>query len=255
MNLKAIFNNFRIEGICTVIPSNKISFDEEVNNYSFTKVQSGKLKSAFGLNERRVVSSGVCASDLAFAGLEEIFSRVPKLKEQIGALLFISQTPDYLMPPTSNILQCRLGLSENVYCLDINQGCAGFIIGLFQAYQLLSTTDIKKVAIVNADALSVRVSKRDRNSRPLVGDAAAVTIVGRSAVECRSMFNINMDGAGAMALTIPAGGARLPADATTSVDEMDAAGNFRSQDNLVMIGDAVFNFVQTKVPPRILESL
>ncbi len=253
--MKSIFLNCRIEGICTIIPSNKISFDDEVSNYNFTKSQSMKLKAAFGLGERRVVIPGMCASDLAFAGFEDIFLRHPDLKSQIGAILFISQTPDYLMPPTANILQSRLGFSENVYCLDINQGCAGFIIGLFQAFQLLSTTSIDKVAVVNADALSARVSKRDRNSRPLVGDAAAITIVGRTSKKSSSIFNIKMDGSGAMALTIPAGGARLPADSTTCIEEMDAAGNFRSKDNLVMTGDAVFNFVQTKVPPLISESL
>ena len=52
-------------------------------------------------------------------------------------------------------------------------------------------------------------------------------------------------------LNIPAGGFRLPCSPETAVMEEDAAGNFRSKDNLVMQGDDVFNFVQREVPPMI----
>ena len=57
-----------------------------------------------------------------------------------------------------------------------------------------------------------------------------------------------MDGSGAFSLQIPAGGARLPFSSKTSEILEDLNGNFRSKENLVMKGDEVFNFVQTKVP-------
>ena len=43
----------------------------------------------------------------------------------------------------------------------------------------------------------------------------------------------------------------MPSTPETAVMEQDAAGNFRSKDNLVMQGDDVFNFVQREVPPMI----
>lgn len=60
-----------------------------------------------------------------------------------------------------------------------------------------------------------------------------------------------MNGKGAMALNIPAGGFRMPSTPSTSEMIEDENGNFRSLDNLVMKGDEVFNFVQTEVPPMI----
>ena len=64
-----------------------------------------------------------------------------------------------------------------------------------------------------------------------------------------------MDGTGAEVLMIPAGGFRLPSSSVTSVMVEDNNGNFRSKDNLVMKGDLVFNFVQTAVPPMIVDLL
>jgi 3-oxoacyl-[acyl-carrier-protein] synthase-3 len=63
-----------------------------------------------------------------------------------------------------------------------------------------------------------------------------------------------MDGTGAFALCIPAGGSRLPISSETSIMTQDISGNFRSKENLVMKGDDVFNFVQSEVPSMI-ESL
>ena len=57
-----------------------------------------------------------------------------------------------------------------------------------------------------------------------------------------------MNGQGAFALQIPAGGAKLPISLKTSELKEDLNGNFRSQNHLVMKGDEVFNFVQTIVP-------
>ncbi|MFR7876155.1 MAG: hypothetical protein ACLU4J_07030 [Butyricimonas paravirosa] len=54
--------------------------------------------------------------------------------------------------------------------MDINQGCCGFRCrGLIEAFMLLEQESINKVVLLNADVLSRKVSKRDRNSNPLIG--------------------------------------------------------------------------------------
>jgi 3-oxoacyl-[acyl-carrier-protein] synthase-3 len=120
---------------------------------------------------------------------------------------------------------------------------------------LLEQDEIKKVILLNADVLSRKVSKRDRNSNPLIGDAASVTIVEKSENTSTIYGNIKMDGTAFDALMIPAGGFKLPSSPETGHMTEDAAGNFRSLDNLVMKGDEVFNFVQREVPPMIEQLL
>lgn len=253
MNLK--FQNKKITGILTVFPEREVTFEEEMENYNFSAAKSMKLKMAMGYNKHRIVEDGVCVSDLSVFGLNYLFDNGLLKREDVGALVLVTQSPDHFMPATSSIIQGRVGLSTDVFCMDINQGCSGFIIGLMQAFMLLEQDAIKKVVLVNADVLSRKVSKRDRNSNPLIGDAATITIVERSEKACTIYGFLKMDGTNADALMIPAGGFRQPVTAVTAEMKKDAAGNFRSLENLVMKGDEVFNFVQREVPPMIEELL
>lgn len=255
MNLK--FKNKRISGILTVLPKNEIRFEDEMENYNFSAAKSLKLKLTMGYDKRRTVEDETCTSDLCVKGLNYLFEKGTLQKDEIDALILVTQSPDYFMPPTSNVIQGRLGLKRDMICLDINQGCAGFIIGLIEAFLLLEQESINKVVVLNADVLSRKVSKKDRNSNPLIGDAASVTVVEKDADAEDSFIygNIKMDGGGAEALIIPAGGFRMPSSEETARTEIDQNGNERSKDNLVMKGDDVFNFVQTEVPPMIEDLL
>ena len=246
-----VFKHKRISGILTVLPQKAVKFEDEMSSYNFSPAKCMKLKLAMGYNEHRIAAPGQTSSDFCAFGLQYLFDNGMLKPEEIDALLFVSQSPDYFLPPTSNLLHGRFGLKQDCLCMDINQGCAGFELGMIQACLLLDQPAVKKVVLLNADVLSPKVSPRDRNSKPLVGDAAAITVVEECADENPIYANIKMDGTGAMVLNIPAGGFRLPSTPETAVMEEDAAGNFRSKDNLVMQGDEVFNFVQREVPPMI----
>lgn len=246
-----LFKHKRISGILTILPQKAVKFEEEMANYNFSPAKSMKLKLAMGYNEHRIAAPGQTSYDFCQFGLQYLFDNNLLKPEEIDALLFVSQSPDYFMPPTSNLLHGHFGLRQDCLCMDINQGCAGFELGMIQACLLLDQTVVKKVVLLNADVLSPKVSPRDRNSKPLIGDAAAITVVEQCEAENPIYANIKMDGTGALVLNIPAGGFRLPCSSKTAVMEEDAAGNFRSKDNLVMQGDDVFNFVQREVPPMI----
>lgn len=253
MNLK--FSNKKITGILTVLPSREVPFEEEMGNYNFSTAKSLKLKMAMGYNKHRIVDENTCVSDLCVYGLNYLIDNKFLDRNEIDALILVTQSPDYFMPPTSNVIQGRLGLKTDTFCMDVNQGCAGYIIGLIQSFMLLEQESIRKVVLLNADVLSRKVSRRDRNSNPLIGDAATITIVEKSETPCVIHSIVKMDGTSSDSLIIPAGGFRMPANEQTSLMKEDAAGNFRSLENLVMKGDEVFNFVMREVPPLIEELL
>ena len=246
-----VFKHKRVSGILTVLPQKVVKFEDEMANYNFSPIKSMKLKIAMGYNEHRIAAPGQTSADFCQYGLQYLINKGFLKSDEIDALLFVSQSPDYFLPPTSNLLHGKLGMRQDCLCMDINQGCAGFELGIIQACILLDQPAIKKVVLLNADVLSPKVSPRDRNSKPLVGDAAAITVVEQCEEENPIYANIKMDGTGAMVLNIPAGGFRMPSTPKTAIMEEDAAGNFRSKDNLVMQGDEVFNFVQREVPPMV----
>jgi 3-oxoacyl-[acyl-carrier-protein] synthase III len=249
--MKLRFENKRVSGMLCVLPANERSFLEEMANYDFPKKRSLKLKEVMGYDKHRIVKDGVCSSDLAVAGLERLFEKGLLERDGFDALLVVTQTPDFFLPATSNVIQGRLQLKQDMLCLDINQGCAGFVLGLMQAFLLLEQASIRKVVLINVDVLSRKVSPKDRNSYPLSGDGASITILENDPQGGVIHANLQMDGSRNDALIIPAGGMRLPSTPETAVQEEAGEGNYRSKDNLRMDGTAVFNFVQTEVPPMI----
>lgn len=253
MNL--LFRNRRIRGLLAIVPAHERTFVDEMTNFQFPVARSLKLKQVMGYDKHRLVDGPVCSSDLACFGMEHLFRQGLLDRDNIDALYVVTQSPDYLMPPTSSVIQGRLGLKHDIFCLDINQGCAGFLIGLFQAFLLLDQPAVRTVVLINVDVMSRKVSPKDRNSYPLIGDAASITVIERGEDSSPIHANLKMDGTRREALMIPAGGFRLPSSPETAVLEDDGENNFRALDHLRMDGSAVFNFVQVEIPPLIEDLL
>ena len=120
---------------------------------------------------------------------------------------------------------------------------------------LLEQESVNKVVLINADVLSRKASPKDRNIYPLIGDGASITIVERDVADSVIHASVKMDGSRASALTIPAGGLRLPSSPETARLEDVGDNNLRAKDHVFMDGSAIFNFVQTEVPPLIEDLL
>ena len=245
------FAGKRIAGVLTVLPANERSFMDDMKNFDFPEEKSLKLKKVMGYDRHRIVTDETCVSDLAVHGFRYLFDKGLVKPDELDALVVITQSPDYFMPATSNVIQGRLNLPHDMLCMDISQGCAGFIVGLIQAFMMLEQASIKRVALVNADVLSRKVSPMDKNSFPLIGDAACITIVEKTGDRRPIHANLKMDGTRHDVLIIPAGGFRMPSTPETAVVEHVGDNNYRAKDNLTMNGTAVFNFVQVEVPPMI----
>ena len=252
------FYNKKISAMITILPKNESCFDDEISNYNFPIEKSLKLKKLMGYNKHRIIKGNTTASELAIKGFKQLFKDQIISKEEINAIVYVSQSPDYFVPQSSVIMLKKLGFQDDIITFDINQGCAGFIQGLFQAFWLLNTPSIKKVALVTTDILSKKINKQDRNSYPLAGDGAAITIIenceekdSNNSIFCYNKTFSNE----AMALNIPAGGFKTPSTPETAKNIQDEHGNIRSLDNLTMEGASVFSFVMEKVPKMICDLL
>lgn len=249
------FNYAKISSIISIIPKNESRFEDEIGQYSFPPDNSMKLKETMGYDTHRIAEPGSTITEYAKLGFNKLFNCKAIAPEEIDALLVVGSYMDYILPPTSNIIQGELNLKEDCLCLDIAQACAGFEIGLIQAFMFLQQQSIKKVALVNAELLSQKVSKKDRNSYPLIGDGVSITIIEKSNTDSTIYANLKMDGKGAFAIQIPAGGLAQPCSEFTKICTPDQYGNIRSLENMVMKGDEVFIFVQKKVPTMIKDLL
>jgi len=250
------FKNKKISGIVSVVPKNRVSFMDEIENYGFSKDKSLKLKETMGFDERRIVAGNECTSDLCLFAMEYLIENRLLEKNEISALIFVTQTPDHFLPPTSSILHGKLELDHDVLCMDINQGCSGYLYGLLQAFMILEVLNEKgKVVLLNGDTLSRCACPQDRNIFPLIGDAGAVTIIEDTNKENDIFLNIKTDGSRSDWLIIPAGAFRYPSSAETRMIKTSDDGNKRSDEHFSMKGAGVFTFTQKDVPVLIKQLL
>ena len=254
--MKTVFHGKRISGILSIVPETAVSFDDEVNNYTFPAKQTMRLKKVMGYKQHRIVKETTATSDFCVAGLQYILDKGWLKKEDIGGIIVATSVPDHFVPPVSSIIHGKFGLDEEVFCVDISQGCTAFCMGLAEAFMLLDHMQDKKVVLFASDVLSKKTSKQDRNSYPLVGDAAGIAVVENdpSATDIYSIVRNRGDLTGI--LTIPAGGSRLACSPQTAeLKDTDNSGNLRSLDNLSMQGQEVFVFAQKEVPPIVHDVL
>ncbi len=245
--METIFHGKRIASILGILPEMVANFDDEVGNYTFPPSQTMRLKRLMGFKQHRLAKESSTVSDFGVYGLRYMLENNWIRKEEIGAIVVITLCPDFFVPQVSNIIQGELGLTKDVICLDVAQGCCGFLVGLMQSFMLLEHLGNKKVILVNGDVLSHKISKRDRNDFPLAGDATAITIVENDSSAKSIYYEMNMDGSRADALKIPAGGFRMPSSDATAEMRDCGSGNFRSLNHMHMDGSGIFNFVQVDV--------
>ena len=249
--MKARFKGKKISGMLGIVPEQVSFFDDEVENYSFPSKQTMRLKKVMGFEKHRLAKNGSTASDFCIYGLKYLLSTGKVRKEEIGAIIVVTLSPDYFVPHISNIIHGECGLDEDVLCMDIAQGCCGFLLGLMQSFMMLDFLKDKKVLLFNTDILSHKVSKHDRNDFPLIGDATSITVLENDNSDREIYFKLCTDGSRRNVLMIEAGGFAMPCTPETGVMRKSEDGNLRSLDNLKMEGADVFSFVQESVPKMI----
>ena len=118
-----IFSNSTISHVSCVIPSNTIELKNYSNEVGIDTKEASKIIKTTGIKEVRIASDNQTSADLCYEAAQDILLKVRKEEiEKIDAIIFVSQTRDYLIPQTSNILQKKLNLKTQIICLDIPMG-------------------------------------------------------------------------------------------------------------------------------------
>ena len=196
------FKNVRIAGIAAGVPKNVASnlHPTDQDNISHEYSPEDYVKTT-GVEERRV-SSELTTSDLSYAAAERLIADLNWDKNDIGTLIFVSQTPDYILPATACILQDRLGLTKECYAEDVSLGCSGWVYGLSTALGLLGEDKVKKALILCGDAKKrFRIDNLVRD--PLFGFAGTATAIEYCEGASSMKFHFGTDGSGFDAIITP----------------------------------------------------
>lgn len=231
--------NVGIRAISACVPR-KIMYNKDLT-YLISEDEIEKIIENVGISERRYADEGVCSSDLCQKAAEKMFEDNSINKEEIDALIFVSQTSDYHQPATAPLLQHKLGLPTSTLCFDVNLACSGYVYGLSIAYAYASMQGIRKVLLLVGETMSKTVSQYDKVATPLFGDAGTATLVSKGDFP-KALFSLNSDGAGSDVIKMPYGGYRSPSCPQGFLKVSDNDGNIRTGEQFYMDGMDVFNF-------------
>jgi 3-oxoacyl-[acyl-carrier-protein] synthase-3 len=115
---KVRFNNVRLKGVASAVPAQVRTLEDDKKVFNEAEVR--KISASTGVMRRHIVSPGVCTSDLCLAAAEPLLAAAGWGRETVDVLVFVSQTPDYVLPATSCSLHSRLQLSKNCAAFDVN---------------------------------------------------------------------------------------------------------------------------------------
>jgi len=204
-----------------------------------------------GVLERHIARQDETALDLAVKACHNLFGQDTEHIKNIDTVIFCTQSPDYIMPPNSYLLQQRLKLPANIIAYDFNLACSGYIYSIAMSHSLVYSGLATKVLLINADTYSKYINPKDRSTRVLFGDGAAATIVEKNTGDGMIDVDFTSDGGSYDCFYIPAGGCRLPKSTFTNKEEKDIKGNIRTQNDIYMDGLSVWAAINTKVPKQI----
>lgn len=241
--MKSIIPNIQLVAVSSWLPTNRLEMLDLSSEYGKKEVLN--IIKVTGIERVRIADKDMTSSDMCFKAAECLIEKEHIDRSTIDGLVFVSQTPDYILPSTSIILQHRLGLDKETVCIDIHYGCSGFIYGAFQAALWISSGSCKNVLVLAGDTTSRMINPMDKSLRMVFGDCGTASLFSKG--KHPMGFSICSDGSGADRLIVPAGGFRSPISEETSKVVYDEDNNGRSQNDLFMDGSAIFNFVLANV--------
>ena len=239
------FKNVRIAGLAAGVPKTISSnLNGSLHNISEEYTPEAFVE-ATGVLERHI-SDHLTTSDLGYKAAERLIADLGWNKSDIGALIFVSQTSDYIFPATACILQNRLGLSKECYASDVALGCSGWVYGLSYVSGLLGAANIRKALLIVGDAKS-----RFRSVvNPLFGHAATATAIEYTDESDGFQFHFGTNGSGYDAIIIPDGGSRNQISLDSFKTEMIEGREINRLQGR-MKGMDVFSFGISTVPKSI----
>ncbi len=241
-----IFRSTKIQAIATALPKEIFNLQELAATFGEETV--AKIMKATKIKSIHLAPESMTASDYCEAAARKLFTAGIARPEEIDAVIFVTETPDYLLPHTSASLQARLNLPNRALTFDINYGCAGYVYGLFQAHLLIETGYCEKVLLCAGDLPTRYIHPLDKSSRLVFGDGGSATILTAEKNMAPVAFSFHTEGEKIDQLVVRAGAFRMPKKSgVTDVISYDDQGNGTSLEKLHMDGIGVMNFIMRSV--------
>lgn len=194
------------------LPEHKVT-NEELNA-RFTALGNpeviGKFTDSTGIKQRFYAPDDWATSDLAVAAAREALKRAGRKPEDIDLIILGTDSPDYITPATSVVVQHKLG-AKNAGTFDVGCACASFPTALAIASGIIATNaGIKSILVIGAYMMH-RLADPNDATIFFYGDGAGAAVVEAGDRQGFIGAAMQADGEYAQSWGIFAGGTAQPA--------------------------------------------
>lgn len=247
MAYQRIFN-VAIRGISSCVPS---YIEENTDIPVFVEGEAERVIAQTSIARKHVVKENTTAADLCEKAFNVLIDELEWSRESIDILVFVTSASDYNVPPTVCVLQDKLQLPESTLCVEIRHGCPGWIIGMSTICSQLSNGDLKRGVLLCGDTPTLLNSSKDKETRPLFGDAGSATAIEFDPNADPIEFEHGTRGKDFKAICAPFGGYRNPTTADSLKYVEYGEHKERRGVDIEMDGMSVFGFGLSVAPKSI----
>ncbi len=130
-----------------------------------------------GIRERRVLADDESAADIATRAARQALEDAGLAAEELDLIIVASDTPEYLSPGTSVVVQHRLG-AVNAGTFDTNAACAGFVTALDAAFKyVIADEHYKNVLVVGVYAMTKFLDWTEKKTATIFADGAGAILL------------------------------------------------------------------------------
>jgi len=176
------------------------------------------IRDRTGIRQRHIARENEFPSTLGVEASIRALQVANLRPTDLDLIICTSSSPEYIFPATACLIQDQLGAAK-AGAFDLLAACTGFIFAANMAAQAIRSGSIRNALIVGTETLSRFVNWKDRNTCILFGDGAGAFVLQASDQPGGILSAVmHSDGSGGDSLSLPAGGARLPATEATVHD-------------------------------------
>jgi len=131
-----------------------------------------------GIRERHWMAPDQVTSDLIVEASRKALDRAGISASELDLIIVSTDTPDYLSPSTSVVVQAKLS-AEKAGCYDVNSACAGWVTALDQGARYLMTEQaMRYILVAGGYGMSRYLDFKDKKTANLFADGAGAVVLG-----------------------------------------------------------------------------
>ena len=158
------------------LPEIEVTNDELRTRFAHLPEFVDKMEASSGIMSRWQAPESWATSDVALPAARQALERAGRAPDDVDLIILGTDSPDYITPATSVVLQHKLG-AKNAGTFDIGCACASFPTGLTSAAGIIATNPSFRTVLVVGVYLMHKLAAADDPMSFFYGDGAGAAVL------------------------------------------------------------------------------